>query len=81
MNKIKITDIRFSPKAITILWRLNGIGYATMLYRHSDYSWHPDPGTRACTPAVQEKLQKAVFAYLAERRPYKKTRTVWFAEQ
>ena len=53
---MNIKQICFRKKCIEIRWEYHGTEYTSMLYRHSDYSWHPDADTRRMPPVMLEEL-------------------------
>ncbi len=81
---MNIKQIRFRKKSIEIRWEYHGTEYTSMLYRHSDYSWHPDADTRRMPPVMQEELQHQVWLCLSagqKKKPErKKTANTWFAD-
>ena len=84
---MKILSFTMRTRNIEIIWLSGGEKHTTMLYRHSDYTWHPDADTLRLLPKTKEELQRAVIAFLSVRcSPEKKAkkrpapRNVWFAE-
>ena len=82
---MNIKQIRFNRTCIEILWEQSGAEHISMMYRHSDYSWHPDADTRRMTPRMQEELQRKVWLALTakpQKKPVrKKPADTWFADQ
>ena len=79
--KVKKFEIR--KKCIVIIWEKDGIEHTTLLYRHSDYTWHPDPDTANLLPVTKEELLVCVMNHLnklsEKPKSRHKRRTVWFA--
>ena len=81
---MKIRSIRLNRNNIEIRWDNGGAERTTMLYRHSDYSWHPDADTQQLSPYLKEELQKHVWSALAARskhHPKKRSADTWFADR
>ena len=79
-----IKQISFAKNYIEIHWEHHGAPYITMLYRHSDYSWHPDADTRKLSPRMLEELQRHVWLCLTakpkEKPKRRKPADTWFAD-
>ena len=82
---MNIRQITFNKTNIEIHWEHRGTAYISMLYRHSDYSWHPDADTRQLSPRMLEELQRHVWHSLCakpkEKPKRKKPADTWFADQ
>ncbi len=83
---MRILSFTMRTRNIEIIWLSGGQKHTTMLYRHSDFTWHPDADTAHLEGKTREELQRAVIAFLSTRlsaKPQKKRRlprNVWFAE-
>ncbi|MBQ1446921.1 MAG: hypothetical protein IIZ14_06675 [Solobacterium sp.] len=81
---MNIKQICFRKKCIEIHWEYHGTEYTSMLYRHSDYSWHPDADTRRMPPVMLEELQHQVWLRLSagpkKKTERKKPADTWFAD-
>ncbi len=64
---MNITKIAFRRTHIEVVWNHGGQIRTSLFYRHSDYSWHPDPDTAKLPPAVLEALQQRMFRALTAR--------------
>lgn len=78
---MKVLSFTIRKRSIEIVWRADGQKHVTMLYRHSDYSWHPDADSAKLLPKTREELQGAVIALLSRtvsraEKP-RKRRNVW----
>lgn len=81
---MKITQIKLNRTNIEIRWNNGGAERITLLYRHSDYSWHLDADTERLTPYLKEELQRHVWAALAARTKQsgrKRPADTWFADR
>ena len=87
---MKVNEIKFSKRNIHIVWETAGQKYDSMLYCHSDYSWHWDSATRAMTPKMVADLQNSVMAAIIAKTSGKQKRRgrgdqerirTWFADR
>ncbi len=67
-SEVFVKEIHLNKTAVTIQWFYREKNYVSMLFRHSDYSWHWDADTRRSSRYVLEQLQIAVFQAIAGKR-------------
>ncbi len=67
-TEVFVTEIRLNKTSITIQWFYRGKNYVSMLFRHSDYSWHWDADTRRSSRYILEQLQIAVFLAISKKK-------------
>ena len=85
MYSITVTSFTRAERSITVCWETSRETGCTVIYRHSDGSWHPDPGTAQKGHSFLQELDAALIRFAKGKPkkkayPKKKKRTVWFAE-
>lgn len=83
----EITKISRGTRAQHIFWTDTGNEFESIIYKHSDGSWHLDPGTVSLGREHLAELYDACVRYRtgrhkrAKRKNQKKTQVLtWFSE-
>lgn len=82
MKNAKIKVVRFvrGKRHISVNWLCAGEVHETLIYRHTDGSWHMDPDSAALGEEFVSELRRACDSYRRRKNsPYNNIK-VWFAD-